>query len=216
MIVVFDICDTLFYSNTTFDFIEHVLAVDHKKNEWRRLQNMRSKRHFSFWLTLLEGKITGTDEFKAKGLMLLKGYSKNALEAHAEAFIQKLFNNKKVAPTFQLLENAQKNQQEVILLSASIQPVVEALGKQLGLKNISTKLSFDKNVFTGKVKSEMKSEKLKAFNELYNKAPFEVITDNKSDFELVKAAAKRNVVVYSPSQKQFWKELNPNFIELYG
>lgn len=216
---VFDICDTLFYSNTTFDFIRFVLEKKKMTASllWFRHYTQKSSPLF-LALAVLQ-KLTKKDWPKKLCLQLLKGISKQELYQLGEDFEQKYLSSRTIAQTHVMLDELRKAGKTVVLISASIDPVVAAIAKALAVEFRCSELEYSlSGAFTGNLAYEMTGQKLNALQKMLNhqKAGFAVATDNFSDRSLVEAAGKRYVVVYNEKALHFWKDLNPNFIKLYS
>ncbi|KAA9327381.1 HAD family hydrolase [Adhaeribacter soli] len=216
---VFDICDTLFYSNTTFDFIKFVL----QKKGWGgklRQFDLYTKRTSPVFIGLyFFQKFSKEDWPKKLCLRLLKGVSKKELYQLGEAFEKQFLASRMVEKTHQMLRQLRKEGKTVVLISASIDPVVAAIANALAVDYRCSELAYDsQGNFTGDLQWEMTGQKLVALRKMLSSedAPFAVATDNFSDRGLVEAACHRFVVVYNEKALNFWQDLQPEFIKLYS
>ncbi|AMM51669.1 hypothetical protein TH61_11445 [Rufibacter sp. DG15C] len=214
---VFDICDTLFLSNTTFDFIE--FALGEKALTIRSLLFKLFTKRFSpiFLCLYILQKVTKVDWPKKLVLNLLKGFSKKELYTLGKLFEQRFLPSKKIEQTHQMLNNLVENHKKVVLVSASIDPVVSAIAFYLGVPFLSSMLEYDDDgLTTGNLTFEMTGKKLENISQLlsFPTAKFAVATDNFSDRSLVEAAHQRFVIIYNTQARLFWQELNPYFIEI--
>jgi phosphoserine phosphatase len=216
---VFDICDTLFYSNTTFDFIRFVLETRKMSGQLYWFNHYTKKSSPVFLGLAVLQKITKTDWPKKLCLKLLQGISRSELFLLGEQFEKQFLPGKIITQTHQMLEKLKAERKKVVLISASLDPVVAAIAKALNVDFRCSELDYDKNGnFTGNLKFEMTGRKLKALQVMlsHQTANFAVATDNFSDFGLVEAACQRYVVVYNEKALNFWQKLNPDFIKLYS
>lgn len=216
-LVVFDICDTLYRSNTTFDFIRFALNKQQKLWKVLLLRLYTTKYSPLFILYYLLQKITKKDVCKARSLRLLKGTSKPILDALAEQFRIEYLSQKKVAETHQMLQAFKAKQVPIVFLSASIDPVVRALAKAFEVDFFCSELAYQDHTFTGGVAFEMtgkKQDKLTAFG-VDGQTVLTVITDNFTDKALMRLAQHRYAVIYSEEDRAYWGELSPHFIDAY-
>ena len=220
-VFVFDVCDTLFYSNTTFDFLRFVLQQQGATAKQTLLKSLTTR-----WSPLFVGlavwqKALGGDPIKAVALRLLAGTPKAELYALGRRFVAEFLPARRIARSHELLAGLAATTTRVILLSASLDPVIAALAEALGpIEFVSSQLEYDKHGHaTGRLVRELTGQKQHALQQLVaNQAEpvrLAVATDNFTDLELVTQAQVRYVVVHSAAAKQFWQKLDPQFIEAY-
>ena len=128
-LVVLDICDTLYRSNTTFDFIRFALQKQQKSWQAFLLKGYTTKYSPLFLLFYFLQKITKKDVCKIQSLKLLKGTTQQVLEDLATQFQTDYLHQKKIAPTHELLHQFKTEGVPIVFLSASIDPVVRAIEK---------------------------------------------------------------------------------------
>lgn len=216
---VFDICDTLFYSNTTFDFIKFVLESRRMTGELNWFRHYTKKASPVFLTLAFLQKLSKADWHKKLALKLLQGISRTELYTLGEQFEQQFLPLRVIAQTHQMLNKLKADGKLVVLISASLDPVVAAIAKTLQVDFRCSELEYDaRGNSTGNLKFEMTGRKLSALQEMlsHQQPNFAVATDNFSDFGLVEAACQRYVVVYNEKSLNFWKSLNPEFIKLYS
>ena len=216
--IVFDVCDTLFYSNTTFDFIKFVLYRKNKLNYLVFLLVNSKLSPFFYPIYFLQKFIYKSDLFKKFSLKLLVGYSKEELENSGNDFFHQFLKHRKITQTHHLLDMAKTNGEDIYLVSASLEPVVSAIAENYNLKYFSSSLDYQDNLFTGYLIEDLSGIKGEKLNDHINLVAEDltVVTDNLSDQKLMKLAGERFVIVYNNRDKTLWKDLNPNFIELYS
>ncbi len=220
-VFVFDVCDTLFYSNTTFDFLRFVLAQRASGSKQLALKLLSAK-----WSPLFVGlvawqKVAGGDPVKAGALRLLTGISRDELYELGRRFVAEFLPARRIARTHELLAELAQTSTRVVLLSASLDPVIAALATALGsIDFVSSRLEYDaQGICTGRLQQELTGQKQAALQTLLA-SPGEplrlaVATDNFTDHGLVSQAQVRYVVVHDAAAKKFWQGLNPEFIEAY-
>jgi phosphoserine phosphatase len=206
-----DVCDTLYRSNTTFDFIRFVAA---KRGGFSgvRLWVISSNQSPLFYLLILLNKVTGRDWPRQLALRFLRGMSSEELEKEATQFYQQYLVPRANQEIFEYIK---KPGVTAILLSSSINPVIKAIAHANSLSYLCSELELKDGKATGQLQIDMTGRKHEVAKKLMAERAIlsvGVITDNYSDWELVKLADERLVVVASEAQKNFWKPLSPHFI----
>ena len=220
-VFVFDVCDTLFYSNTTFDFLHFVVAQCGSVGQRATLRALTARWSPLFVGLVVWQKLTGGDPVKAAALRLLAGIPKAELYALGRRFVAEFLPPRRIARTHELLAGLVGGHTRVLLLSASLDPVIAALAEELGhVEFVSSQLEYAADGrCTGRLQHELTGQKQHALRQVLGSgtepARLAVATDNFTDRELVTQAAVRYVVVHNAAAKQFWQELNPQFIEAY-
>lgn len=191
---VFDVCWTMYRSNTTFDFIDFVVSKNSKSFFYYLLKFPITKI-----LILVVGRIIGRDIYRFFYIKLLKGYSFQYLNGLSRDFYYDFLVNKKINYTFDLF-NQFSDKDEVILCSASLDIIVEQIATQLKVRYVASKLCFANNICTGLLDSDLLGNKLELFE--MDKIDL-VVTDNLSDLELVKNS-KRAVILSTTKNVNYW------------
>jgi phosphoserine phosphatase len=210
-LVVCDVCDTLFDSNTTFDFIKFILRRD---NGFRFfiLQNISSKYSPLFYLMTFLGKVVGADMIRSIGILLLKNKSEDQLSDLANQFFDEYLASRKNQLVFRLLE---QQEGKVILLSSSISPIIKVIASHYGFDFVCSELDFKSSITSGKLRTDLTGKKhivLRKLMDDNNINNLVAISDNHSDYEMIKMANHRYVVIKSETDKSFWKSLSPQFL----
>lgn len=219
MVYLFDICGTLYKSNTTYDFIGYYLQ---KHN---RLKYLYYKSLFSlpakifFKILSVTGKSAGVREFLVG---FIAGADKVELDSASAEFIKDFLSRKKIDATHDLLTSKIKNNDRVLLVSASIDPVVKAIAQHLGVAEYcSTVLEYHEGIATGRILADLEKSKLKYLldNRIINKdQTFAVFTDSFADLDIVLVSSECTIIC-RVSERQKWKSLltanhNINFIDV--
>lgn len=214
---VFDICGTIFKSNTTFDFLTFWLTP-------------RSKYYSSFdklrktFIWKVINKITRTylhvDITRIIALRFLKGYSRLQLLEGADMFYEtyliKHLNDYVVGKLKELYVNPSCN---VLVASATIDVVAEVIARKMQIKKwYSSELCYLDGICQGKLSKDLLGKKIDLVQEIQNLTIDAVFTDDFSDIPLLKEASQKNIVVYPKTDKK-WKKIvkkmnwDVNFIE---
>ena len=90
----------------------------------------------------------------------LKNESLEKLEEIANIFVTDILDNEKIDQIFNIFnENIHLKNKNVILISASIDPVINALGRRYKVKTISSQIEYDNGVSTGKLLIDIRGNK---------------------------------------------------------
>lgn len=192
---IFDVCWTMYKSNTTFDFIKFVYNVNGIKSF--RLMVLSSLIGKLFILFL--GKFLGRDIYRGFYVGLLKGFTRSDLEILSSKFYHDYLVRKKIDYTFDLLEEI--DHREVLLCSASLDIIISHIAQQLKVSFFASELEFKNEICTGKISKDLLGMKDKI---LENKEIELVVTDNLSDLALVRKSSK-SVILSTPKNVIFWK-----------
>lgn len=175
--IVVDICWTLYRSNTSFDFLDHVVQ-DPGYLRLRRLMRRPIVRKANLLLLHL----THRDLIRAMALRYLRPWSEDKIHQMAERFVATELETKRIEAVWSLLP-----ERDIILVSGTITPIAEAVGKRLGAKKI-----YSGDIF-----------KQQALNEL---SDYDIVTDNLSDKELIRKAHHAYIVTYGNRAR--WEHLS--------
>ncbi len=197
---VVDVCYTLYSRNTTFAFIDYVLLRKFNKKSYL------ANKYLKFFLVVI-GKIVKRDLYRRFYIRHLKGLKKIDLKELAHDFYYDVLDDNKIKAVFSLLEK-NKNDYKFILCSASLDIIVEAIISNNYIfesKFYSSQLRFVDDVCEGILDNDLLGYKHQHIGEIDW-----VITDNKSDLELVKRA-KTSTIIAKNKHVYFW---NKNGIEV--
>ena len=148
---------------------------------------------------------------------MLKDDTVSSLELNADVYAQWLLDNRKVPAVWNVVTLAIKDK-HIILASASLQPIVSALAKQLGVRFVASELESNEGVLTGRYKSDLTGLKIQALSDLIGHDPsssfYDAISDNITDQELLSGAKRAYVVLHKASHKERWAGLTATYIRL--
>lgn len=207
--VVSDICDTLFFSNTTFDFIRFCIEKGWLGNRGKRRWGLYLRRgSLPFWALAVLNKLTGSDFHKKIAVGLLKGYSVAAVSSWAARFYQEYLLTKKVDQTFAVLQQL-ADETQLVLASSSIEPVVAEVARAVGASRyVATMLEVTGDVYTGRIALDLTGKKTEALKELFRSGvPVAVLSDNTTDRSLMELAENGYAICYNDVQRKFWSTM---------
>ena len=204
-LAVFDVCGTLYRSNTTFDFLRYLIKTGVLPRHLTEIllgPNLFIKSGFKMF-----ERISGKSLLKPLVLRALAGIPSLAVYEAATGFVATELAEVRIETTHRLLENA-KTQGRVMLISSSVEPVVRAVAQHLGnLEYIASTLEESNGILTGRVACEQHSRKLQSLRKVDSLLSTEltVVTDNRSDLQLMQEAQHRVAVVWSLRDLRFWQ-----------
>ena len=177
-VIVFDICGTIFKSNTTFDFLKWKL----NDNSWYRLYSFIY--HSLPWkmFNKLSMSLIHYDVTRMIAISFLRGFSieqiKNDVALYYDDYLKYRINNKIVE-----MIDYYKNRPDyrVIIASATLDIIAEHISKQLGVNEwYATTLCSENGICTGKYENDLLGRKTKLFEGLINIEL--VVSDDISDY----------------------------------
>lgn len=210
-LVLCDIDDSLFRSNTTFDFLEYAARNDGVLRTWLRIYTRRWSPVFLF-LTAL-GAVIRRDVVRERGIRLLAGMEKKRIQTLAFAFYDEWLAPRINTEVETLLNRHPESGR--YLVSSTLEPVAMAIASRLGVDFRASQLEEVNGRLTGRMTLDLTGEKhaiAVALREQNPSARLIVITDNRSDRKLVEMAEERFVIVHSESDRLFWSDLHPSYI----
>lgn len=202
-IIFLDICGTLYDSNTTFDFLKLYFQENSKYKKYMYVKNILIVRI----MNKIIYKIKKRDFLREIATYFLKNKSDTELEKFSEEFYNKFLLNKKKQKVISLLEKLRKNNYEVILLSGTYDFIAKKIAEKIGAQSYyGTELEKKENFYTGKIKKDLLISKEKIvekikLNNIENN--FILITDNKTDVNLIKYMEKSFIII-TKENKKFW------------
>ncbi|MGP5338179.1 haloacid dehalogenase-like hydrolase [Psychrobacter maritimus] len=213
-----DVCGTLVYDDTTLGLLKQHFSQQPER-QWR-LQTLRiltaNRSPFRLGIAVIE-RLTGKHVLKHLLVRMLKDDTVSSLELNAEVYAKWLLENRKVPSVWQVIAPAIKDK-HIILASASLQPIVSALAKQLDVRFVASELESNDGILTGHYKRDLTGLKSRALSNLIGidmiDSSYDAISDNLTDIELLRGAKRAYVILHKASHKERWVGLNATYIRL--
>ena len=206
-LIVFDVCNTLFYSNTTLDFIEFVLRNNKTNLRLFLFFFINKKVSPLFWILLVVEKCAVDNLIRNLSITLLKGISKKQIYDFGKRFVKEYLPSKAIPQVHDMLRQAIGAKAEVYLISDSLDPVIRPLAGNFFLNYMAGELEFRDESFTGRLKPF--KEKLKSVNKMREAAGYKRVTaisDNKSDRQLLETVDAGYAIVHKKRDRTFWQQ----------
>ncbi|MGE0587553.1 MAG: haloacid dehalogenase-like hydrolase [Cyclobacteriaceae bacterium] len=213
-LVVCDLCDTLYRSNTTYDFVQFVLRGE-SRNRLLIFNLLTKKWSPAFVVLTILNRIFSGDLNRALILKLISGFHESTLSIAARKFYNAFLSTRRNEKIFDLLKGYERDS-KIVLVSSSINPVVQMVARANGFNHfIASILETNQGKYTGNLSTDLAGKKQHHVQDVMLNEGFDeliVITDNRSDKILVKMADKSHIVIKSESDKAFWKDVKADFI----
>ena len=197
-IIIFDICGTLYHSNTTCDFCEW-----QENRFFLKKLLIFSKTIIGRIINKFFEKLFGYDWIRSLHIYSLKGKSIDHVNQQADIFVKTFLINKEISETHKILSSM--NRKEVILVSATLKPVAQAIAKYLRVDLFyATTLLIKNGIFTGNIQKDLSGIKHNLFE---NKKIDFVATDNLNDSKLC-LLSRKTVIISRKKHLDLWKKKN--------
>ncbi len=170
---------------------------------------------FRYLLIFLSVKL-GSDHLRTFNVSLLKGMRRTELYNYATGFVDEYLASRPIPETQELLREKAKGGLRIVLCSASIEPVVDAISDSIGVRDrLSSTLLYEEDVFTGKIALDITGSKLDALRErdLLGHLVF-AASDNVSDLDLLKEADDAKAIVHEGRKREFWEGCGLEVLDL--
>lgn len=197
MQVVFDICGTMYHSNTTLDFCEWRNKSIFYKLYFKILRSIAFRAINKILRICFKREV----DTRAIFLKSLKNISKDMLNLEAEQFLAEYLKPRENALVINKLKSFNKD--DIALVSATIEPVAMAIAKHFEIKKYyASTLLFSNNLCSGELESDLLGRKHLLFSQIDFLA-----TDNLSDIRLCQIS-KECLIITKKRHKAFWLKQN--------
>lgn len=205
-IVLFDICGTLYKSNTTYDFLKFYFR---RKNRLKGflLAVVLARPFNAIWLVI--HYLFPSWDIRAFLISFIKGQPVSEVEPVARLFVIEFLRQRERSVMTRLKEYKEGGADKIVLCSSSIEPVVQAIASDLKVDVYGcSRLEVESGVYTGKLVFDLQGKKHEWVDRSFNLADFsEVVcfSDNLEDLPLLARADKRFIIA-KEKRKQYWKK----------
>lgn len=211
-VAVFDVCGTLYDSNTTFDFLDDFFKDNKKYLLFRKLSKTPLGKivNYPFY------RLLKYDLVRSIATGYLKGIDENELSNAAKTFVYQYLSKKVNANIKELLEEHKENGFIIVLMSGSYSIIVEHVCDYCHADNFfASELEVVDSLYTGKYKlDQLFNKKDILLNKYQNITELVVVSDNRTDYELMQRADKGYAVCNKHKQALFWKSMNLSHVEI--
>ena len=202
-IAIFDVCDTLYNVNTTFQFLDQFLINNKKYFFFRKISKLFLVKVLNYFFY----KLFDVDFIRTLGTLFLKGKKVEEIKNFTYKFVQ---NNLalEIKKIIAIKINYYKNKgYQIVLMSGSYDFIINEVANYFNINEFyASKLKIVDGVYTGKYdkdilikKNELLMEKYDTIDELV------VISNNKTDLNLMMSADQAYAVCNKEKDFKFWK-----------
>lgn len=210
---VVDLCGTLVKDDTTLGFLEWHFRRLNRRISRGLVQGVRGRRSPLRWGAMAVERFFGRHLAKRYLVGLLRGAPITVVEESATGYAKWLVQERLNVEILSLLQ--EKHRQcdgrcRQIIASASLEPIVAAVSKELGFLYVASRLEVHEGRLTGKYECDITGRKAEAlvakFDETVLAGMSMVVSDNISDLSLMQRAEEAYAVVHGERQRKRWPE----------
>ncbi len=204
-ILAIDVCGTLYQANTTLGFVETHHELQNNRVRGAAIKLISDKRFILVYLLIAAGKLLGRDFHRLLVVFSLRGEDRQELLDSAEAYYDRL-QERKINAVHRKLDELITNDWQPILVSNSLEPIIRVIAGGMKAPFISSELGWREGRCTGRIAKDITGRKKVALESHIghpvHASKFRVVTDNRSDEDLIQASA-RSIVVLRKTKKNW-------------
>ncbi len=190
-ILAVDVCGTLYDTNTTAGLV--MLHHARRGHRWRHAALTAISRRGVLRAGLVAvAKLTRFDVHRALVLISLRNETLTSLQASAKGYVTDHLPATAIAAAHTRMARMRAAGWQPVLVSNALSPVIGEIARQLDLPFIASDPAQRAGRLTGRLSRDLTGQKRKAVEAYLNRpldaVAFAVITDNRSDRDLVAAA----------------------------
>jgi len=218
VLAIFDLCETLYAENTTLGFVRFFHARHANRFSMGLIETIYSRRSPVFYLLAALHRFASLDLFRWATARTLKGCERAELTEAARAYATTVLPQIAIAVTHNRLVEHRAAGDRVVIVSNSLDVVVEAVAEQISVEWHSSRLGFRGERCNGRIEHDLTGRKAGVVATLIqDQSTLPVVhayTDNLSDRDLVLAADRPTVIVPAGRTRAGWGGIDAVFIEL--
>lgn len=214
-LVIFDMCGTIYAGNSTLDYCFYLMG-NWLKSFYRFFLNQKS-----IFLLSIFRKIFGIDFERMLILSYFKGLKDSVIGQYDNDFLEKYSSN---MPLYDFFKSYLRPENDVIILSASIDPPIKLFATKEKVSYFSSTLEKKDGIFTGRFLNDLLGQKSQLFISKkiilrnYDKVIF--VTDNQSDVDLIELLISQNkflkLQIVLNNNREFWLTFFSRFSDKYS
>lgn len=211
-IAVFDVCGTLYDANTTFDFLDSYFCENKKYRFFRKISGLFPVKILNHYVY----KYFKLDMIRVYATGFLKNNSIEDIAVYSKSFVNEHLSKKVNKDIVFMLEEYKKSGYKIILMSGSYEFIVKEVGVYFDVEHFyASKLETKNNVYTGKYEQDLLLSKYQLLSEEFpNITELIVVSDNKTDLDLMLAANHAYAVCNKKKHYKFWEQINNDKITI--
>jgi HAD superfamily phosphoserine phosphatase-like hydrolase len=217
-LAIFDLCDTLYAENTTVGFVRYFQARHGRWPGKVLVDILNSRRLPVFYIMAAFHRFLSIDLYRWAIVRSLRGYDRTKLRAAADAYATGTLPRTAIAETQNRLAAHRAAGDRIVIVSNSLDVVVEAVAKNFGIEWYSSQLGYRDGRCIGRIVDNLAGRKARVVARLVEDQPTPPIvhayTDNLSDRDLVLAADRPTIIIPAGRTRARWGDIDAFFIEL--
>ena len=218
VLAVFDLCDTLYAENTTRGFVRHFHARQGHRATARLLDWLHARRLPLYYVAAVAERLSRRDLLRRAQLRTLRGVDRATLAEAARAYAEEALPALAVPETQRRLAAHREAGDRVVIVSNSLDIVVEAVARKLDVEWRASRLAWRDGRCTGRIEHDLTGRKSALIAELTAAAPeppeLHVYTDNPSDRDLVDRADRPTIVIPAGRRRTRWAGADAVYLDL--
>jgi phosphoserine phosphatase len=192
-LAVFDVCGTLYRSNTTYDFIDYYLKSG-PLYRWALFRILRSSLLIPLRATLEYS--LGKDIFRILAVRMLRGCTEQDVCRGASRLVREILSRRQKASVLSLMTTLQSEGYTVALASASLSFVVKEIAAVLNVSHyVACSLESQNGILTGRFLADIRGQKERMISIIFPQwSDLVVVTDNQEDANLILLASRAWII----------------------
>jgi HAD superfamily phosphoserine phosphatase-like hydrolase len=217
-LAVFDLCETLYAENTTLGFVRFFHARYGRRSGTVLIDMLCSRRRPVFYFLAALHRFLSLDLHRWALVRSLKGYERTQLTEVAQAYAAEMLPRTAISETQNRLDEHRAAGDRVVIVSNSLDVVVEAVAEQFGVEWYASRLGYRDDRCNGRIEHDLTGRKASLVASLVENQPVAPVihayTDNLSDRDLVEAADRPTIIIPTGRTRARWGGIDAVFIEL--
>lgn len=202
-IAVFDVCDTIYKVNTTFSFLDHFFENNKKYLFFRKISRLLPVKVFNYFFY----KVFKKDIIRFCGTSFLSGKEVEEVQKYSHTFVHTHLVQEIKNSTSSMLNQYKDQGYQIVLMSGSYTFIIEEVAKYFDVDHFyASKLNILNGNYTGKYDEDILLDKYELLKREFKEIDdLIVVSDNKSDLELMLASDQAFAVCNNENDIKFWK-----------
>ena len=202
-IAIFDVCGTLYNVNTTFSFLDFYFKKNKNYLVFRKIVKLLPIKAINY----LFYKFFGKDLIRIIGTFFLKNQKLSDITKSSDVFVRNILSKEVKEKIFTKLKYYKQNGYYIVLMSGSYDFIIKEVANYLDVNDFfASKLKTKNKIFSGKFDKDILMSKHDLFKKNYKDfKKLIVVSNNKSDLNLMNLADQAYAVCNKKSDFKFWK-----------
>jgi len=203
-IAVFDVCGTLYNANTTFAFLDDYFSANKKYLFFRKVSNLFVVKVLNHYIY----KYFKMDIIRVVATSFLKGEKVETVASYSHKFVHQKLQNKIKQNIYKKLKQYKEENYTIVLMSGSYEFIIKDVLDYVGADYFfASKLEVNNGVYEGRYEEDILLSKLQLLKkEFPTISTLVVLSDNKTDLNLMLEANEAFAICNKKKHCSFWKQ----------